>query len=135
MRNRFDSCRSHHFWICSVMVTQRTFNPSIVGSSPVRSTIYGCVAQLAEQLTLNHQVAGSMPVAPTKGSSKTETDLIRLSRIQTDLAWCVTWSMMQNKVQFLCSPPLIRLCGKVGLIRLPVTQEIAGSSPVRVARP
>ena len=47
------------------MVTQRTFNPSIVGSSPVRSTIYGCVAQLAEQLTLNHQVAGSMPVAPT----------------------------------------------------------------------
>lgn len=27
----------------------------------------------------------------------------------------------------------IRLCGKVGLIRLPVTQEIAGSSPVRVA--
>lgn len=29
-------------------------------------SIYGCVAQLAEQLTLNQKVAGSMPVTPTK---------------------------------------------------------------------
>lgn len=43
---------------------------------------------------------------PTKGSSKTETDLMRPSRIQTGLARCVTWSITQSEVQILCSPPI-----------------------------
>ena len=39
-----------------------TLNQRVTGSIPVRSTIYGSLAQLAEHLTLNQRVTGSIPV-------------------------------------------------------------------------
>jgi hypothetical protein len=44
-----------------VGLMQETFNLKILGSNPRRPTIYSDIAQLAEQVTVNHRVAGSNP--------------------------------------------------------------------------
>jgi hypothetical protein len=44
---------------------KQTFNLCNVGSTPIRRTNYGPLAQLVEQPTLNRLVAGSIPARST----------------------------------------------------------------------
>lgn len=50
----------------SSMAERPAVNRRVLGSSPSRGAfLIGNVAQLAEQVTLNHRVAGSIPVIPS----------------------------------------------------------------------
>ena len=58
-----------HARVVSSMVEQRTLNPLVIGSSPIRPTdrfSVGSLAQSAEHLTFNQGVTGSSPVRPTR---------------------------------------------------------------------
>ena len=47
------------------LVEPRIVIPVVVGSSPIVHPIFGPLAQLVEQLTLNQRVVGSIPTRPT----------------------------------------------------------------------
>ena len=74
---------------------------------------YGRIAQLGERFPYKEEVTGSSPVSPTSHrKSKVESEKCKVGRRRgTDRLTA-------------------RGCSSVGLERLPVTQEAAGSSPV-----
>ena len=54
--------------------------PVVVGSSPIVHPILGPLAQLVEQVTLNHLVEGSSPSRPTISSSVIQITLFMIHK-------------------------------------------------------
>lgn len=147
-------------WVCSkIGLMHPTLNRGIAGSSPVIPTkrlklcgiefrpfisahlngqrweVYCCLSQQTTiyllPIFIGMQHSWLMHSADNR-ESRSSTLLIPTIKPSKMLTWYCIGQELTCEREHLNSH-FIRLCGKVGLIRLPVTQEIASSSLVRVA--